>query len=445
LGLRRVADKTLLFLTKLTSLSHLKERKQKNCLNCNAQVYGKFCHICGQENLEPAESLWHLVTHFFNDITHFDGKFFSTLRLLLIKPGFLSTEYKMGRRNSYLNPVKMYVFTSFVFFFVFFSAYNPNQGISKITVTVNNVDDLTSLDAASYEIFKNNLQGMNDKDFNSMVENVNKHATPTKTGFLQFADSVRVRYFSTAKKIPLKKIANLGAEELSKLNAITDGMDSVEFANFSRAINDDSVMTRNEYLQFLDSARQSNFRVTAFGKMYKNRKEYDSLSKAGLVKDNWLMKRFRQKEFELKDKYGADQSGIMRKILDILSHNFPQLLFLSLPLFALLLRLLYIRRKEFYLVSHGIYAVHLYIFYFIVLLVMIFIDKTKDYTHWTWLKILGGLLFTSTLFYEYKAMRNFYAQRRAKTIFKFILVLVFRFLILMILLVLFFFLSILKV
>ncbi|HSN60988.1 MAG TPA: DUF3667 domain-containing protein [Ferruginibacter sp.] len=142
-------------------MSHLKERKQKNCLNCNAQVYGKYCHICGQENVEPAESLWHLVTHFFNDITHFDGKFFSTLRLLLIKPGFLSTEYKMGRRNSYLNPVKMYVFTSFVFFFVFFSAYTPEKDIITTTISVNSINELTELDEASYEKFKNDLQGMN--------------------------------------------------------------------------------------------------------------------------------------------------------------------------------------------------------------------------------------------------------------------------------------------
>ncbi len=426
-------------------MSHLKERKQKNCLNCNAQVYGRYCHICGQENLEPAESLWHLVTHFFNDITHFDGKFFSTLRLLLINPGFLSTEYKLGRRNSYLNPVKMYVFTSFVFFFVFFSVYSPNEDILKTTVTVNSIDDLTSLDEASYEAFKNNLQEMDDKGFNSMVESVNQHATPSKTGFLQFADSVRASYFSNTKKLQLKKIASLGAEDLRKFNAIIDGMDSVEFASFSRAINDDSIMTRSEYLQFMDSARQRNFTVMVFGKKYRNRKEYDSLSKAGLVKDNWLMLKFRQKEFEIKEKYGTDQSGMMSKTFEILSHNFPQLLFLSLPLFALLLKLIYIRRKDFYLVSHGIYSVHLYIFYLIVLLVIIFLNKTEDYTHWSWQDTLAGLLFASTLFYEYKAMRNFYGQRREITIFKFLLVLFFRFLILLILLILFFFLSILKV
>ncbi|MBP0577674.1 DUF3667 domain-containing protein, partial [Campylobacter jejuni] len=77
----------------------------------------------GQENIEPKESFWHLTTHFIYDITHFDGKFFSTLKYLLFRPGFLSKEYLKGRRAGYLHPVKMYVFTSALFFLIFFSFY----------------------------------------------------------------------------------------------------------------------------------------------------------------------------------------------------------------------------------------------------------------------------------------------------------------------------------
>jgi hypothetical protein len=102
-------------------VSHLTERKDKICLNCQATVYGRYCHVCGQENIEPKESFWHLITHFTYDVTHFDGKFFSTLRYLLFKPGFLSHEYLRGRRASYLHPIRMYVFTSALFFLIFFT------------------------------------------------------------------------------------------------------------------------------------------------------------------------------------------------------------------------------------------------------------------------------------------------------------------------------------
>ena len=108
-------------------MSHAPERKEKDCLNCGALVQGRFCQVCGQENIVPHESFWSMVHHFFADITHFDGKFFSTVGILVRKPGFLSAEYVKGRRNSYLNPVRMYVFTSALFFLIFFTLFNPHD------------------------------------------------------------------------------------------------------------------------------------------------------------------------------------------------------------------------------------------------------------------------------------------------------------------------------
>src|SRR5437868_15419462 len=108
-------------------MSHFHERKEKICLNCGTVIIGRYCHKCGQENIEPREGVWHLVSHFFSDITHFDGKFFTSLKDLVSRPGFLSKEYMRGKRARYLNPIRMYLFTSFIFFLVFFSLYNIDQ------------------------------------------------------------------------------------------------------------------------------------------------------------------------------------------------------------------------------------------------------------------------------------------------------------------------------
>ena len=108
-------------------MSHTPLRKESDCLNCGATVQGRYCHACGQENTEPKETIWHMFTHFFYDITHFDGSFFVTLKDLLFKPGFLSKEYMLGRRKKYLHPVRMYVFTSAVFFLVFFSLFYVSE------------------------------------------------------------------------------------------------------------------------------------------------------------------------------------------------------------------------------------------------------------------------------------------------------------------------------
>ncbi|HQS55851.1 MAG: hypothetical protein B7Y15_10780, partial [Bacteroidetes bacterium 24-39-8] len=114
-------------------MSHQKERQEKNCLNCYSEVHGRFCQVCGQENIETKESFWSLATHFVYDVTHFDGKFFSTLKYLLFRPGFLSQEYLRGRRTAYLHPIRMYVFTSAIFFLILFSFYQKaSESIVKI-------------------------------------------------------------------------------------------------------------------------------------------------------------------------------------------------------------------------------------------------------------------------------------------------------------------------
>jgi Protein of unknown function (DUF3667) len=97
-------------------------RHDKTCLNCGATVEKRFCTGCGQENLEPKETVGHLVRHFFEDITHFDGKFFVTIKDLVVRPGFLTREYVAGRRMAYLNPIRMYIFISAIFFIALFAS-----------------------------------------------------------------------------------------------------------------------------------------------------------------------------------------------------------------------------------------------------------------------------------------------------------------------------------
>jgi hypothetical protein len=112
-------------------MSHLPLRTNKTCLNCGFQVEERYCSRCGQENLEPRESLGHLVSHFLSDFTHYDSKFLTSLRDLVIKPGFLTREYNAGRRAAYLNPIRMYIFISAVFFLVLFGGNESGPSSSK--------------------------------------------------------------------------------------------------------------------------------------------------------------------------------------------------------------------------------------------------------------------------------------------------------------------------
>jgi len=119
-------------------VSHQPERKEKNCLNCGTEVHGRFCHVCGQENVITHQNFWALVKHFIFDIFHFDGKFFHTLGYLFSRPGFVARQYVDGKRMSYLDPIRMYLFTSAVFFLVFFS-------INTIKVSDNSISGNLSM------------------------------------------------------------------------------------------------------------------------------------------------------------------------------------------------------------------------------------------------------------------------------------------------------------
>ncbi|PWV53320.1 DUF3667 domain-containing protein [Chitinophaga sp. S165] len=108
-------------------------RHENNCLNCGTIVQERYCSHCGQENTEVKESFNHLVRHFFEDVTHYDSKFFTTIKDLIFKPGFLTKEYLSGRRASYLHPIRLYVFTSFLYFLAAFAfSHNSEKGEEAI-------------------------------------------------------------------------------------------------------------------------------------------------------------------------------------------------------------------------------------------------------------------------------------------------------------------------
>ena len=111
-----------------------KLREDKKCQNCGSFVRRRFCPKCGQENVDTRQSFHYLFTHFIEDLVHYDGSFWKTVKNLLFKPGVLTKEYLEGKRKKYVAPVKLYIFVSFFVFFV-------GGIISKITSEKTTYDD----------------------------------------------------------------------------------------------------------------------------------------------------------------------------------------------------------------------------------------------------------------------------------------------------------------
>jgi len=375
-------------------VSHSKEREEKVCLNCGTALTGRYCPNCGQENTEPKETVWTLVSHFFNDITHFDGKFFSTGKYLLARPGFLSSEYIKGRRASYLHPIRMYVFTSAFFFIIFFSLFNP----AEITEKKDSREQIKELTDASNSLSKT-LAVKNDADLND----------PDLRAAI-----LRSRKNIDAHAAVLKK----NAEEEARLDSIKQQQLKAKADTAKKyAPADRSGLKIKEY----DPKDNKNFKLTSINVFY-TLPAYDSVQQALPEKkrDDWLKRAMTRKSILLREKYGDNNKEAMALFMEKYMHTLPQALFVSLPVFAFLLLLLYARR-DFYYADHAIFSIHVYCASLIVLLVYFSVDKLQIAADWQWLAVVKFIIVLGILFYLYKAMRKFYKQNRVKTIFKFIL------------------------
>lgn len=259
-------------------MSHIPERKEKDCLNCGTIVQGHYCHHCGQENVVTKETFWHMFTHFFYDITHFDSSFFHTIHHLILKPGFLSKEYMIGRRASYLHPIKMYVFTSAIFFLLFFTFFSP-----KGNFTVSQEVPVSAEERVAYI---KELQDGLKKD--STREQLKERLERAK---------------DTSRPLLVKDILD-----------IETGKGVIQFGSIN----------------------------------YKTVAEYDSLEKLlpPSERDGWFLRLVTKKQIAINNRYRDNPEEAYKKLGNDILHKLPYMLFVSLPLFALILRLVYIRRRK---------------------------------------------------------------------------------------------------
>ncbi|MEO6979266.1 MAG: DUF3667 domain-containing protein [Mucilaginibacter sp.] len=324
-------------------------RQENDCLNCGTVLEGKYCHNCGQENLELKESFGHMMNHAISDYFHFDHQFFHTLTPLLFKPGFLTNEYMNGRRAQYLHPVKMYIFISIVYFLLLFKTGQSN-------------------------------------DFVKINEN---GQTPAATS----------KHLDSLKK-SLAKNHNLGAAQKTKIIN-----DEIKHQADLKAYADADTVNKNFKSGLLIMTADTSYQ-TYIAKQQKLPE---------VKRDGWLSRLYNKKAFDYKNKYGTRSKEVF---YDEMKHNIPKMMFLLLPLFALILKITFWRNKKFY-VEHLIFSIHLHCFSFIFLAVMMLLlgllPANAEIRGWL---TLAAMLYV--VWYIYKSLRVVYKRNIFRTITKFI-------------------------
>ncbi len=321
-------------------------RHENNCLNCGTLLQGKFCHNCGQENLEIKESFGHVVNHAVSDYFHFDHQFFYTLKPLLLKPGKLTIEYLKGRRTSYLHPIKMYIFISLVYFLLLFKPnHNTNtttaKAVSKSEVSdkaKKEIDKNPTLTSAQKKQIQTQLKTSLPRNVITPVPGFNINEEPDNEKLTNKGDSTLLQYQSTQRKLPANE---------------RDGF-------WKRLVNE---------------------RIL------------------------WY-----------KDKYGKNAT---EHFGEELQHNMPKMMFVLLPLFALVVKIAFWKNHKYY-VEHLIYAIHLHCFFFLLSGLILIINLMLPESWSAVSDWLNAGLFFYTVYYIYRSLRVIYQRSRWRTISKMI-------------------------
>ncbi|MGZ5286706.1 MAG: DUF3667 domain-containing protein [Flavisolibacter sp.] len=352
-------------------MSHQPERKEKNCLNCGATVAGYYCQDCGQPNIILKQNFWSLVKHFIYDILHFDGKFFHTLRDIFFRPGFVARQYVEGKRARYLDPIRMYLFTSAVFFLVFFSLSSSDVVLKPIPLTMEERQE-----------WKQKLR---------------------KSLALNPSDST-IRY-------------KLGL------------LDSVQQPVYT------SDITNATVVNFFNN------------KIYRSVAEYDSIQAAlpEKQKDNWFERKITKRSIAINTRFKGMEKQGKQYMWNYVMHKLPYLLFFSLPFFALILRLVYVRRKQLYYSDHAIFTLYHYILSFLLLLLLFGFNKLEDETGWSVFNFLIIAVIFGWYIYFILELKYFYRQGWGKTILKFFIIGILGVVLMILLLAIFFFFSIFQI
>ncbi|MCC6866370.1 MAG: DUF3667 domain-containing protein [Ignavibacteria bacterium] len=139
------------------------------CQNCGKDLNGKYCSNCGQRGDAVLDrSVLSIFGQFFEEAFDWDSKFFRSVKYLFTRPGFLTHEYISGRINSYVSPLKMFLFTSFILFFIMIKS-DPNQ--YKALVTESDNDDFLKQFILDEQKHSNKPDILYKDEFNNQFNN----------------------------------------------------------------------------------------------------------------------------------------------------------------------------------------------------------------------------------------------------------------------------------
>jgi hypothetical protein len=88
----------------------------RRCENCATPLLGEHCYACGQPTKGLIRQFGTILGDFLDTVLNIDSRVFRTIPPLLLHPGRLTLEYFAGHRVRFVSPVRLFVFLSILAF-----------------------------------------------------------------------------------------------------------------------------------------------------------------------------------------------------------------------------------------------------------------------------------------------------------------------------------------
>ena len=322
-----------------------------NCKNCEKPFYDAFeyCPNCGQKAKDDL-TLGVLFNNTISNYFSVDARFFRSFIPLLVKPGYLAEKFVAGKRLLYLHPAQLYLFISVVFFFIFSFQVNKQERAIATAMRANNE-----------------------------VKSAAKLATSQKE-----RDSISKAVFLEKMK-ENQNALGMKDEELRQLDSIIKKEGYSRSNNMSFDFNEDKI----------DSLLAIN---ASDDIIYKE---------MGLQEDAGFIKRKFYNQALRVYKDNGSVANIVKKGYDTI----PVALFVLLPIFALLLKLLHYRKGRY--AHHLVFSFYFFSFLFTVFSILVLGDLLFNMPFW-----ITTLVSLSIFFYLFLAVKRFYRQGWFISLFK---------------------------
>src|SRR5882724_11527997 len=325
-----------------------------HCENCGAELQGHWCAQCGQPAIEYRRSFRYVVADLLNEFLNWDSKFFTTIALLILKPWRLTNEFLAGKRVRYVNPLRLYLLASILFFFaVNYGAKGINFDASKL-----GPKDRADLEA---ELKKEDLPPAAREKLEALLRDSSPSPAP-----------------SPATTAPSPTPAPTASSDVASQPTERANEQKKEYGKIGE----------RPFVAFDDAKSTTPF-------------------------ERWI-------EGRAKEKMG-EHGMKMRFFISTLFSNLPYMMLCCIPLFALVLKLLYIRRHVFY-IDHLIYALHIHTFAYtgimLIVLATIGLNRVIPGQIAGWIIALLWIAFVVQIFLS---IRRVYRQGWFFTVFKFFL------------------------